>query len=97
MCIDTYISIELPDKARKIVVLEKSGEEIGGEGAGVPHHKTVALSTPRDYIIAANIIHHIIRLHQKRRRTSIMKAFHWLRWKRSFTGTRSWVLLFNWV
>lgn len=56
----TYISIELADKAGKVVVFEVLGEQIFGELGGIPNNEAVASGSPRDDGIGDGIIHHFI-------------------------------------
>lgn len=77
---DTYVSVELPDEAGEIVVLEVSREEVHHKRMRVPNHKAATCSAPRDYPISTRVIHHVISLVQKRRRACVVQALHGLRW-----------------
>lgn len=66
--VKTYISIELANEAREVVVLEVSRKQIPSEIRNFPHHKRGAPFVPRYHVVVALIIHQLIRLHQKRRR-----------------------------
>lgn len=46
----TYISVELSDKAREIVVFEVSRKKISGERIWIPNNKASASSVPRKYV-----------------------------------------------
>lgn len=46
----TYISVELSDKAREIVVFEVSRKKISGERVWIPNNKASASSVPRNYV-----------------------------------------------
>lgn len=37
---DTYICVELPDKAGEVVVLERPGQKISGELSWLPNNET---------------------------------------------------------
>lgn len=56
----THISIELPHKAEKIVVLEWFGKELPRKFNRVPHHKAVVAIAPWYYCVGGRIIHHVI-------------------------------------
>lgn len=76
-----YISIQLPDKAGKVVVLEVLGEQIFGELRGIPNNKAVASLTPRNDRIGDGIIHHFIGFGEKGRGrigTSALRGLHGL-------------------
>ena len=62
-----YISIQLPDKAGKVVVLEVLGEQVFGEFRGVPNNKAAASLIPRDDQIGDWVIHHFIGFGEERR------------------------------
>lgn len=64
----TYVGIKLANKAREVVVLEVIGQQIPGEIRRLPHHKRRAFLIPRYHLVAAPILHQLIRLRQKRRR-----------------------------
>ena len=62
-----YISIELSDEAREVIMLKKSGQQIPGKLRWIPYSKTLIALTPRNNWIRRRIIHHLIRLCKKRR------------------------------
>lgn len=74
----TYISIQLPNKAGEIIVLKILGQNISRKLQHVPDDEAVITLTPRHHWIRRQIVHHIIRLAQKRRwRISyLMNCFH---------------------
>lgn len=82
----SYIGVELTHKTGQIVVLEILGEHILGKLGGFPHHKTGAVVVPRHHIVAAPILHQLVRLPQKRRHRPHLSQFRLL--KPSITNTR---------
>ena len=75
----TYIGIELPDKAREIVVFEASGKKIDSKGLRIPDNETVVTSTPRDYLICVIIFYQVVGFAQKWWGPIFMKPLNWLR------------------
>ena len=63
-----YVSVELPDEAGEVVVLEVLGKKVPAELRRVPHHEAVVRGAPRHYLVRRRVIHHVVRLAQKRRR-----------------------------
>ena len=57
---NAYISVELPDKAREIVVLEVSGEKTRCKDLGIPNDETVAPYTPRNNMVCCGIVDEVI-------------------------------------
>ena len=55
--LNTYIGIELPDKAREIVVFEGDRKKMVRECSRIRDHKTIAIFVPRYDIICLRIIH----------------------------------------
>lgn len=99
---NTYISVELPNKAWEIVVFEVSWEEICGEWMRIPHNKAATSFVPRDYVIGSWVIHHVIGLGQEWWWPCIIKALHWLWWRhhrrpRRMRWTWSQILFFYWI
>jgi hypothetical protein len=66
----TYIGIELTNEAGEIVMLEIGWKKNASEFRGIPNDETVIGRAPRNDLICAGIVHHIIRFLKKRRRTS---------------------------
>lgn len=64
----SYISIELPNKAREIIVLEVLGQEIPGELRRIPHDEGVIPGAPRHDRVRRRVIHHIVSLAEERGR-----------------------------
>jgi len=60
------------DEAGEIVVFEIGWKENVSEFRRVPNHEAVVGRAPRDDIVRRGIIHHVIRLLNKRRRTSFI-------------------------
>ena len=75
----SYISVELPDKAREIVVLEVSGKKSRGKCLRIPHNKAVVPSTPRNNMVCVRILNEVISFCKERWRTRVMKSLHRLR------------------
>ena len=65
--IHTYISVELPDKAGEVVVLEVLWQKLFSELRHVPDNEAVVPATPRHNLVGQWIINHIVGLAQKRR------------------------------
>lgn len=63
---DTYIGIELADKAREVVVFEVIGKKISCKLRRSPYHKRGFIRRPRHNVICERIIHQLISLCQKR-------------------------------
>ena len=80
---NTYISVELPNKAWEIVMLEISRKKIPGKDLRIPYNKAVVTYTPRHYTIRAWVVDKVIGFVEKRWRAYIMKSLHWLRSLRS--------------
>lgn len=76
---NTYISIELPNKTREIIVLEISREKISGERVRIPYNKAAASSAPTNYIISIRIIHHVKGFSKEWRWPWIVETLHRLR------------------
>jgi len=41
-----YISIELSDEAREVIMLKKSGQQVPGKLRWIPYNKTLIVLTP---------------------------------------------------
>lgn len=63
-----YVGIKLPHEAREIAVLEVLGQEMPSEVRRVPHHEAVIPGSPRNDRVGRQIIHHVVRLAEERRR-----------------------------
>lgn len=64
--VETYIGIELTNKAREIAVLEESGKEIPGKLRRLPHDKGGAGGVPRHDVVGRRILHQHVCLQQER-------------------------------
>lgn len=56
----TYVSIELPDEAREVVVLEVFREEIPGVDGGIPHDKGRSILVPGDDVVRRMVIDQLV-------------------------------------
>jgi len=65
---ETYVGVELPNKAGEVVVLEVVGKQISGELRRSPHHKGGVVLSPRHNVVSGGIIHQIVSLGEKRSR-----------------------------
>ena len=70
----TYIGIELTDEAGEIVVFEIGWEKNAREFRRVPNDEAFVIRAPRNDLICGGIIHHVIRLLNKRCHTSFASA-----------------------
>lgn len=64
---NTHISIELPDEAGKVIVLEILGQKVPCELGVVPHHEAIVSGTPGHHVIGGWVVHHVVGFVQKRR------------------------------
>jgi hypothetical protein len=55
-----YICIELPDKAREVVVLEIVRKEITSKLRWSPNNESSVIFTPRNYMVSGWIIYQLI-------------------------------------
>lgn len=69
-----YIGIELSDEAREVVVLKIRRQENAGKLRRVPHNEAVLGGAPRHDFVRRSIVHHVVRLQEKRRRPSAADA-----------------------
>lgn len=74
-----YISVELPNKAWEIVVLEVFREKGNGKCLRIPNNKAVAAPAPRDYVIGIAVFNYVISFCKEWRRANIVKPLPWLR------------------
>lgn len=61
----TYISVELPDEAREVVVLEVIGKEIASKLRRTPNNKGSIFFTPGDDVISGRVVHQLVCLGEK--------------------------------
>lgn len=71
---ETDIGIKLADEAGEVVVLEIGGEEGASELGRVPDHEAVLGVAPRHDVVRGRVVHHVVRLHQERRRAATSAA-----------------------
>lgn len=77
------IGVELTDEAGEVVVLEVGGKEDASELGRVPDDEAVIGWGPRDDLVRRRVVDHVVRLQQKRRRSSAATSVHfvWTMWR----------------
>lgn len=92
---DTYVSIELPHKAREVIVLEVSRQDTHCKTLWIPDHKAVARPSPGHHLVRAWVIHHIKGLDQEWWRTHFMEPLHWPGNWIGWRATNFWCFFFH--
>lgn len=63
MYIYAYISVELANEGREVVVLEEVGEDVPRKLRRAPHDKGGdAVVAPRDDVVGAGVVHQLVSL-----------------------------------
>lgn len=75
-----YISVQLANKAGEVIMLKILRQKLFSELSKIPNNEAIVIITPRDDFIGGSIVHHIIRLHEERRRR--ISARNRSRWRR---------------
>lgn len=57
---ETYIGVELANKAREVVVFEVVGEKVSSKLWGPPNNEGSVVLAPRDYVVGGGIIDKLI-------------------------------------
>lgn len=65
---ESYISVQLSNEAREVVVLKALWQKFSRKFRHVPDDEGVASFTPGNDGVSRRIVHHVVRLAQKRRR-----------------------------
>lgn len=57
-----YVSVELSDEAREVVMLEVVGQEISGELGRAPDDERRVVLAPGDDVVCGGIVHQVVGL-----------------------------------
>jgi hypothetical protein len=67
----THVGVELADEAGEVAVLEVGGQQPRRELGLVPDHEAcVGGVAPRHHRVRRRVVHHLVRLEQKRSRSA---------------------------
>jgi len=76
MELTTYISVELPNEAGEVVVLEVPWQQHRPKYMRIPNYEAIVGGAPRHNGIRGWVINHVVRLGKERRWTAVMEHIH---------------------
>ena len=79
MELTTYISVQLPNEAGEVVVLEVPWQQHCPKDMRIPNYEAIVGGAPRHNSICGWVINHVVCLGEERRRAAIMEPIHWPR------------------